>query len=67
MELFDLLLRIGCDVIVATLISMWTVKRYFHKIDRYVEETTTVLKDAAERLGLVVRETDVKKDPSERG
>lgn len=62
MELFDLLLRIGCDVIVATLISMWTVKRYFRKIDRYVAETTAALKDAAERLGLTAGEADVKKN-----
>lgn len=58
MELLRVLIRLGCDVAVAAVVSVWTVKRCFRKIDRYVEETTAALKDAAGRLGLTVGEAD---------
>lgn len=58
MELLGVLIRLGCDVAVAAAVSMWTVKRCFRGGDRYVEETTAALKDAAGRLGLTVGEAD---------
>lgn len=67
MEWLGVLIRLGCDVAVAAAVSMWTVKRCFREVDRYVEETTAALKDAAERLGLTVGEADIKKNRTKRG
>lgn len=67
MELLGVLLRIICDLAVAAAVSMWTVKRCFREVDRYVEETTAALKDAAERLGLTVGEADGDERFAKRG
>lgn len=67
MELLNVLIRLGCDVAVAVVAAMWTVKQCFRKIDRYVEETTTALKDAAGRLGLTVGEADGDESLAKRG
>lgn len=67
MELLNVLIRLGCDVAVAAVAAMWTAKQCFRKIDRYVEETTTALRDAAGRLGLTVGEADGDESLAKRG
>lgn len=67
MNLLRVLIRMGCDVVVAAVVTMWTVRRCFSKIDRYVEETTAALKDAAERLGLTAGEADGDERLAKRG
>lgn len=67
MNLLRVLIRLGCDVMVAAAVSMWTVKRCFREIDRYVAETTAALKDAAGRLGLTVGKADGDESLAKRG
>lgn len=62
----SVVLNVCISAITAWVVTAWVTKRRFDRIDRYVEETTQALKDAAERLGLTVGDADINESTTER-